>query len=66
MVGRKVDSGNHNMVPTDFLNEAYVTAGAHAAAEINKYVVQTKTFTWAQICIGPVKSTAACKAYGQG
>ena len=66
MITGKVDSGNHNMVPTDFLNEAYVTAGAHAAAEINKYVVQTKTFTWAQICIGPVKSTAACKAYGQG
>jgi D-xylose transport system substrate-binding protein len=63
MINAKVNAGNNNEVPTDFLNEAYVTAGANAAAEINKYVVETKTFTWAQICVGSVTSSAGCKKY---
>jgi D-xylose transport system substrate-binding protein len=66
MVNATVNAGNGNKVPTDFLNEAYVTAGASAAAEINKYVVETKTFTWAQICVGSVKSSAGCKTYAKG
>ena len=63
MINTKVNAGNNNLIPTDFLNEAYVTAGPNAAAEINKYVVATKTFTWAQICVGSVKSSAGCKKY---
>ncbi len=63
MINARVNAGNHNIVPTDFLNEAYITAGPNVAALINKYVVQTKTFTWAQICVGPAASTPGCRRY---
>jgi D-xylose transport system substrate-binding protein len=65
MINAKVDAGQNNLIPTDFLNESYITAGSNVAALINKYVVQTNTFSWAQICVGSVISTAGCQQYGK-
>lgn len=66
MINAKIDSGQNNMVPTDLLNEAYVTAGPSVADQINKFVVQTKTFSWNQICVGSAAATAGCKQYVKG
>lgn len=63
MITTKVNAGGGYEVPTDYLNENYITAGSNVGALINKYVVETKTFTWAQICTGSVVSTPICKKY---
>lgn len=60
-----VDSGKGDMIPTYLLSEAYVTAGSTSGAQIDKYVVKTGTFTWAQICVGTVASSAVCKKYNK-
>ncbi len=65
LVNATVNAGNNNEVPTDLIGEDYVS-GSNVAAQINKTVVLTKTFTWAQICVGAVTSTSGCKTYNKG
>ena len=62
LITQKVNDGSDN-VPTAFLNEDYITAGPNVGALINKYVVQTGTETWAEICTSPITSSSICKTY---
>jgi D-xylose transport system substrate-binding protein len=62
LITQQVNDGSAN-VPTAFLNEDYITAGPNVGSLINKYVVQTNTETWAEICTSPITSSSICKTY---
>jgi D-xylose transport system substrate-binding protein len=62
LITQQVNDGADN-VPTAFLGEDYITAGPDVGALINKYVVQTGTETWAEICTSPITSSAICTTY---
>lgn len=62
LITQQVNDGTDS-VPTAFLNEDYITAGANVGSLINKYVVETGTETWAEICVSPVTTSAICKTY---
>ena len=62
LITQSVNDGSDS-VPTAFLNEDYITAGASVGTLINKYVVQTGTDSWSQICTSPITSSSICKSY---